>query len=101
MYLYLSSLLSLLVFLYESDPNFAALPTYPVVLAQKGDSFDVVPFGVSSSNKKKEDSTTGRGIPVYLYCYSPFTLPFFFYLFINKIIINFQLSIIIHYYFYV
>jgi len=32
-------------FVYELNQNFAALPTYPVVLSFKGESFDVVPFG--------------------------------------------------------
>jgi 3-hydroxyacyl-CoA dehydrogenase/3a,7a,12a-trihydroxy-5b-cholest-24-enoyl-CoA hydratase len=34
-----------LKFVYENDDNFSALPTYPVVLPQKGTSNDVVPFG--------------------------------------------------------
>jgi len=34
-----------LKYVYENADNFSALPTYPVVLMMKGDSFDVVPFG--------------------------------------------------------
>eukprot|EP01098_Paradermamoeba_levis_P003461 TRINITY_DN1576_c0_g1_i1.p1 TRINITY_DN1576_c0_g1~~TRINITY_DN1576_c0_g1_i1.p1 ORF type:complete len:310 (+),score=105.74 TRINITY_DN1576_c0_g1_i1:49-930(+) len=37
-----------LKFTYEDDSDFATLPTFPVVLTFKGDSFDVVPFGASS-----------------------------------------------------
>eukprot|EP00002_Diphylleia_rotans_P024091 TRINITY_DN4750_c0_g1_i1.p1 TRINITY_DN4750_c0_g1~~TRINITY_DN4750_c0_g1_i1.p1 ORF type:complete len:527 (+),score=121.91 TRINITY_DN4750_c0_g1_i1:60-1640(+) len=34
-----------LKFVYENDPEFSAIPTYPVVLNMKRDSFDIVPFG--------------------------------------------------------
>jgi hypothetical protein len=33
-----------LKYLYELDPNFTALPTYPLVLQSKGDGFDVNSF---------------------------------------------------------
>lgn len=48
-------------FLYENDPQFAAFPTYPVVLSLKGDSFDIVPFGVPK--KKKSTDAMSGGIP--------------------------------------
>ncbi|EFI27517.1 peroxisomal dehydratase [Coprinopsis cinerea okayama7 len=41
-------------FIYELDPNFAALPTYPVVLALKGDGQDVNNFA---------EAVKGRPIP--------------------------------------
>eukprot|EP00933_Yihiella_yeosuensis_P006675 TRINITY_DN111418_c0_g1_i1.p1 TRINITY_DN111418_c0_g1~~TRINITY_DN111418_c0_g1_i1.p1 ORF type:complete len:307 (-),score=66.02 TRINITY_DN111418_c0_g1_i1:27-923(-) len=31
-------------YIYEKDGNFAAFPTYPIVLIYKGQSFDVLPF---------------------------------------------------------
>jgi len=56
-----------LKFTYENTPGFAAFPTYPVVLSLKGDSYDVVPFGAPSPNKKKQDGVGGGipGIPKY------------------------------------
>jgi peroxisomal enoyl-CoA hydratase 2 len=51
-----------LKFAYENTPGFAAFPTYPVVLALKGESYDVVPFGVPNP-KKKQTGGIGGGIP--------------------------------------
>lgn len=31
-------------YVYENHPDFAAFPTYPIVLAYKGESFDALPF---------------------------------------------------------
>jgi len=36
-------------FVYENSSNFAALPTFPVVLGFKGESSDIVPFGQGGS----------------------------------------------------
>jgi len=36
-----------LKFVYELDDSFSILPTYPVVLGQKGASYDIVPFGAN------------------------------------------------------
>lgn len=36
-------------YLYEGHPDFCAFPTYPLVLAYKGASSDVVPFPGASS----------------------------------------------------
>lgn len=54
-----------LKFTYELDPEFSALPFYPVVLSLKGASSDVVPFGVPKKNKSEEagSGAVGGGIP--------------------------------------
>eukprot|EP00999_Lentomonas_sp_LEN2_P003107 NODE_958_length_1093_cov_63.995859_g914_i0.p1 GENE.NODE_958_length_1093_cov_63.995859_g914_i0~~NODE_958_length_1093_cov_63.995859_g914_i0.p1 ORF type:complete len:308 (+),score=71.00 NODE_958_length_1093_cov_63.995859_g914_i0:75-998(+) len=48
---------------YENTPGFSALPTYPVVLGLKGDSQDIVPFGVSKKKSDKKSADVTRGIP--------------------------------------